>query len=75
MPYYVFRIAAGQKPALVSTFDKFKEAMGVARQMRGEQSKESQDTIKMTFAKSEHEAKRLIGERRDPSSPLEEWEA
>jgi hypothetical protein len=75
MPYFVFRISAERQLTLINTYEKFPEAMKVCRELRKSQTPGATDTIRMTFAKSEPEAKRLLSERRQPSSPLEEWEA
>lgn len=75
MPYFVFRISAERQLALINTYEKFPEAMKVCRELRKNQAPGATDAIRMTFAKSEPEAKRLLSERRQPSSPLEEWEA
>jgi hypothetical protein len=75
MPYYVFRISPERKLTLLNSFDKFKEAMTLCRNMRREQPPTDKDSIRMTFAKTEAEAKRLLSEKRQAASPLEEWEA
>lgn len=75
MPYFVFRFGPDRKPALVETFDSFKEAKDACRTLRQQESPDDPNAIRMAFAKTEHEAKRLLSEKRDPSSPLEEWEA
>ena len=43
--------------------------------MRQAQTADDKDMIRMTFAKDEQEARRLLSDRRAPSTPLEEWEA
>jgi hypothetical protein len=75
MPYFIFRISAERQLTLVNTYEKFPEALKVCRELRKSQAPGATETIRMTFAKSEPEAKRLLSERRQPSSPLEEWEA
>lgn len=75
MPYFVFRITTDNQFTLVRAYDKFQEAKQVCRSMRAEAEPGSVERIRMAFAKTENEAKRLLMERRNPASPLEEWEA
>jgi hypothetical protein len=75
MPYFVFRIAADKKLTPLHVFEKFKEAKDLCRQLRQAQAEDDKDLIRMTFAKDEQEARRLLADRRAPASPLEEWEA
>ncbi len=75
MPYFVFRISPDKQLTLVDVFDRFMEAKKVCRDMRAAQAPGDRDVIRLAFAKEEREAKRLLSERREPSSPLEEWEA
>ena len=75
MPYFVFRISADRKFTPLNVFEKFKEAKDLCRQLRQAQATDATDQIRMTFAKDEQEARRLLGNRRAPASPLEEWEA
>ena len=75
MPYYVFRIAEDRKLTPLNVFEKFKEAKDLCRQLRQAQTADDKDMIRMTFAKDEQEARRLLSDRRAPSTPLEEWEA
>lgn len=75
MPYFVFRITADNQFTLVNAYDKFQEARQVCRNMRAEAAPGSAERVRMGFAKTENEAKRLLMERRSPASPLEEWEA
>lgn len=74
MPYYVFRIAADRTLSLVRAFDKFKEAKETCRTLRMAQPAGGADQIRMAFGATERDAKRLLADKRQPSSPLEEWE-
>ena len=74
MPYYVFRIAADKTLTLLNTFDKYKDAKETCRTLRIAEPSGS-DQIRMAFAATERDAKRLLAGKRQPSSPLEEWEA
>ncbi|HXZ46466.1 MAG TPA: hypothetical protein VEH02_07035 [Pseudolabrys sp.] len=75
MPYYVFRLSADKKLILINTFAKYKEAKDLCRQLRQTESPDNPNAVRMAFAEDEAKAKRLLTDRRQPSSPLEEWEA
>lgn len=75
MPYYVFRKSADKQLALVDSFEKYPPAKEACRRLRAEGSPDDPNAVRMIFAQSEHEARRLFSEKRQPSSPLEEWEA
>ena len=75
MPYYVFQILPDKNAKLLNTFDKFKDAKERCRELRKSESPDNPNLFRMAFAENEHEAKRLIIEKHEPSSPLEEWEA
>jgi hypothetical protein len=75
MPYFVFRLAPGQPPQLVSTFEKYMDAKNLCRELRARESPDDPNTIRMAHATSEYEARRLLVEKRKPGTPLEEWEA
>jgi hypothetical protein len=74
MPYFVFRVSTDRQFTLVGAYDKFPEAKRVCRELRAAEPPGSKDQIRMAFAKSEYEARRLLSERRQPASPIEEWE-
>jgi len=76
MPYYVFRVSTDRSSLeLLDSFAKFQEAKNLCYERRKAESPDDPSRIRMAFAKSEYEAKRLLSEKREPSSPLEEWEA
>lgn len=75
MPYFVFQISADKKLTPLKVFEKFKEAKELCRELRHAQAADAKESIRMTFAKDEQEARRLLANRRAPASPLEEWEA
>ena len=75
MPYFVFRISADKEMSLVKSCEKFKEAKDLCRERRMAESPDDPNAFRMAFAETEVKAKRLLGEKRQPSSPLEEWEA
>lgn len=75
MPYYVFRLSPDQPPELIDSFARFQEAMKAARELRRSEGPGATRTIRMAFGESEKEARRLLTEKRKPSTPLEEWEA
>ena len=70
-----FRIAANKELSLVKTCEKFKEAKDLCRELRASESPDNPNGIRMAFAETENKAKNLLAEKRQPSSPLEEWEA
>lgn len=74
MPYYVFRIA-DKTLTLLNTFEKYKDAKETCRNLRLADPAGGADQIRMAFAATERDAKRLLADKRQPSSPLEEWEA
>lgn len=75
MPYFVFRVSADRQLKLVNTFEKYKEAKDLCRELRASESPDNPNMIRMAFAETETQAKHLLAEKRQPSSPLEEWEA
>ena len=75
MPYFVFRISADKQLKLVKTCEKYKEAKDLCRELRIADSPDNPNAIRMAFAETEIKAKHLLAEKRQPSSPLEEWEA
>lgn len=76
MPYYVFRLSADRKNlTLLDTYAKFAEAKDACRDLRKQQAPDDTDLIRMAFAASEKEAKRLLTDSRKENSPIEEWEA
>ena len=75
MPYYVFRISSEKQFTPAGSFEKYPEAKEACRRLRAEGSPDDPNAVRMIFAQSEHEARRLLSEKRQPSSPLEEWEA
>ncbi len=75
MPYFIFRISADKTMTLVNRCAKFGEAKDLCRTLRQSQHAETHDVIRMMFASTEHDARRLLSEKRQISSPLEEWEA
>ncbi len=75
MPYFVFRLSPNTQPELIRSYEKFQEAMKAAREMRKAEGPAGTKTIRMAFGESEKDARRLLTEKRKPSTPLEEWEA
>ena len=75
MPYYVFRITADKALTLVSAFDKYKDAKETCRNLRIAEPDGGANHVRMAFAATERDAKRLLADKRQPQSPLEEWEA
>ena len=75
MPYFVFKITADRQFTLVRACEKYKEAKDLCRDLRIAESPDNPMAIRMAFAENEIKAKHLLAEKRQPSSPLEEWEA
>ncbi|MHB8535499.1 MAG: hypothetical protein ACYDBW_08645 [Sulfuricaulis sp.] len=75
MPYFVFRILPDKKFSLVKSCDQYKEAKDLCRELRIAESPDNPTAVRMAFAEDEAKAKRLLMDKRQPSSPLEEWEA
>lgn len=75
MAYFVFRISGDHALSFVSQHEKYGDAREACRRMRVEESPGDPERVRMVFAASEPEARRLLSEKRRPSSPLEEWEA
>jgi hypothetical protein len=47
----------------------------MCRELRKQQQPDETDLVRMAFAPNERDARRLLTDARQPSSPLEEWEA
>lgn len=75
MPYFVFKIAADKKFALVKACAQYKEAKDLCRELRIAEAPDNPNAVRMAFAEDEPKARRLLADKRQPSSPLEEWEA
>jgi hypothetical protein len=75
MPYYVFRLSPDQQPELIDSYAEFQEAMKAARELRKTEGPGATRTVRMAFGENEKDARRLLTEKRKPSTPLEEWEA
>jgi hypothetical protein len=75
MPYFVFKISADRQLTLVKSCDKYQEAKDLCRELRIAGSPDNPNAVRMAFAEDEAKAKRLLMDKRQPSSPLEEWEA
>ena len=75
MPYFVFKISADRQLTLVKPCEKYQEAKDLCRELRIAGSPDNPSAVRMAFAEDEAKAKRLLMDKRQPSSPLEEWEA
>ena len=75
MPYFVFKVSPGASLVLVKSLEKYKDAKELCRELRLAESPDNPNSIRMAFAEDEPKAKRLLMDKRQPSSPLEEWEA
>ena len=75
MPYFVFKISADKQFTLVKACVQYKEAKDLCRELRIAESSDNPNAVRMAFAEDIAKAKRLLLDRHQPSSPLEEWEA
>lgn len=75
MPYYVFKITPERELIAIASFASYREAKQSCQELRRAQASSDTSRVRMTFAETERDAKRLLAEKRTPSSPLEEWEA
>ena len=75
MPYFVFKILPDKQFALVKSCTQYKEAKDLCRELRQAEFPDNPNAVRMAFAEDEPKARRLLAEKRLPSSPLEEWEA
>ncbi len=75
MPYFVFKISADRQFTLVKSCEKYNEAKDLCRELRIAESPDNPNGVRMAFAEDEAKARRLLMDKRQPSSPLEEWEA
>ena len=75
MPYYIFKVRQDKTAAnLLETFDKFPQASAQAKILRSNLSSIENAFIKVVHADDPQIGERLILEKRQPSSPVEEWE-
>jgi hypothetical protein len=74
MPYFVYKIFPEDQLELVDTYEVFKEAKNVCREMRKSMAGDEGYQVRMIFAKDTREARRLLTTKRK-ASPVEEWEA
>lgn len=73
MPYYVFRVKQDRSSAsLVEAFSKYQEASSHAKALRRDLP--ATEFIKLIYAEDSSEGERLVLEKHQPSSPVEEWE-
>jgi hypothetical protein len=72
MPYFVYRITAMKELNHVDTFDKYRDAKDLVRQLRKEQAEENTDIIRLIFAKHKTEAELELLKPREPRPTGEE---
>ena len=65
MPYFVFKITEPKKLEYLDTKDKYQDAKALVRQLRAEQAPANPNMIRMVFAKTEAEAKKILSRPRD----------
>ncbi len=64
MPYFLYRITPGHRPALIETFEKFQDARAQARRLRAELPAEAEGTVRMIFAEDTRKALLLLTDAR-----------
>lgn len=75
MPYYIFKVQQDKSSAdLISEWEKFPAASDQAKNYRRTLPVAENCFIKVIYAANPEEGARLILEKRQPSSPVEEWE-
>ncbi|CAK0759449.1 conserved hypothetical protein [Gammaproteobacteria bacterium] len=75
MPYYLFKVKQDKSSAsLQESFEKFQDASTRAKALRCDLPVAENVFIKVVHAADPLEGERLILEKRQPSSPVEEWE-
>ncbi len=72
MPYFVYRISAMKELTHIDTFDKYRDARNLVREMRKEQSEEDTDIIRLIFARHKTEAELELLKPREPRPTGEE---
>ncbi|CAK0743591.1 conserved hypothetical protein [Gammaproteobacteria bacterium] len=76
MSYYLFKVRQDKSSAsLLEGFEKFSEASARAKILRRDLQAAENVFIKLVHATDPLEGERFILEKRQPSSPVEEWEA
>jgi hypothetical protein len=65
MPYFIYRISAHRQLSMVTSFESYKEAREMARNMRAQALPEDQDTVKIVYAKNPEEAARMLSAKRE----------
>ncbi|MBH32038.1 MAG: hypothetical protein CMD90_00105 [Gammaproteobacteria bacterium] len=75
MPYFVFKYQDEiiRQVELIDSFESFKEAKSLARNLREENSPDNPDAYKVIFASDKLEAEMLLLEKRE-APILREWE-
>lgn len=75
MPYFVYKIAVDQDLEMVRACASYPEAKALCTEMRKARTTADRYDVRMVFAEDTRQAKRLLTERRQAATPLEEWEA
>lgn len=70
MPYFVYHIdiipeTGVKKLQLIETFDQYKEARALARERRAQLVAGNNEDVRLTFAKNEIEAEKILSAPRD----------
>ncbi|HIA09327.1 MAG TPA: hypothetical protein EYN73_09745 [Chromatiaceae bacterium] len=73
MAYYIFSITSDKKLTFLDEIVNYREARTATRSLRTDQPADTSDVIKMTFAKSQKEAEKLLTMEREPRPIGEEF--
>ena len=72
MPYFVYEIAPPKQLTVIDSFENYRDAKTHARSLRAAMKPGDDKIIKLIFAKSSEEARRLLMEVREPRPMGEE---
>ena len=66
VPYFIYRLRPPRPPEKAGSFEAYREARAVVREMRRALERDDSTTVRMVFAAGEAQAERLLTERREP---------
>lgn len=66
MPYFLYKVFPNKNLELITSFDQYREARNNAREQRAQADANADYTVKMIFAKNDHEAEHLLQQEREP---------
>jgi hypothetical protein len=66
VPYFVYKVLPARQYECVSSFEKYRDARTVVRDMRGALREQDNYSVRIVHAAGEGEAMRLLSEKREP---------